>query len=428
MAESTASLLRAQWRNPAEVSSVLLIIGGDVVRMAFSQGAGTRFVPVCFSFGCVAYAFTGIVNILGDGRLLSPPDYNCKLINLDSGYARTSNNFVLSRILRDLEAMESRPNFKPRSKSSDRERGQADDSDDDYAIRITVYEALKNRRAATEFGMGFPHLVALVVSLLQICLSLVPWFLNGAHRWNVLFITLTGIFLVQCTGWVPQWTAEKLPNRQNSSQTFALTSGNGSREVMVIFGNGQCLDLEALASTQTPRNGRSWEKFPSLAYDPQKEKDGKYIRKAKLFPTTPFRGVPLGFVITQISFACLSVLWILLLINVSAPTVFPEGWCFIGVGALGMFQNAWLAAREISPRMRNMPLKRTGQIRAKKVMDGIMDFHMSFQLGVPLRNEFFPGDLREEEEEWWNGTMGPYDARRKQLGRTPYQAMPTPDT
>jgi hypothetical protein len=42
---------RDQFNHPAEVFSVLLILGGDVVARALAQLAGGRLTPVTFSFG-----------------------------------------------------------------------------------------------------------------------------------------------------------------------------------------------------------------------------------------------------------------------------------------------------------------------------------------------------------------------------------------
>jgi hypothetical protein len=40
-----------QWKNPGDVFSVLLILGGDVVARALAQLAGSPITPVAFSFG-----------------------------------------------------------------------------------------------------------------------------------------------------------------------------------------------------------------------------------------------------------------------------------------------------------------------------------------------------------------------------------------
>ena len=40
-----------QWHDPAEVFSVLLILGADVVARALAQLSGSLVTPVAFSFG-----------------------------------------------------------------------------------------------------------------------------------------------------------------------------------------------------------------------------------------------------------------------------------------------------------------------------------------------------------------------------------------
>jgi hypothetical protein len=53
-----------QWKNPSDVFSVLLILGGDVVESALGQLSGSMITPVAFSFGmrtfptslCVLYS------------------------------------------------------------------------------------------------------------------------------------------------------------------------------------------------------------------------------------------------------------------------------------------------------------------------------------------------------------------------------------
>lgn len=401
---STSQELAAQWANPSDVSTILFVLGGDIVQKAFTQGSGKAYVPVCFSFGCAAYAFIGLVGIIGDGRLLSPPDYACKVLNLGSGYLRESKSFVLGRLLRDIEAIENR-------------RLSVVD-DDDYPLKISVFSATFNTRGKTQFSWSRIHLIGIIVTLLQLALALVPLFVN--RSWNVLLITAAGTALVQWTGVLPQWSAEKLPNRQRSSQIYAMTSGNGSRDVVVVIGHGRCLDLEALASLPSPRGGRPWEKFEWLSRprqsdraEPHLSRRNTSIREAKRNGLWPLQGVPLGFVITQVTFIITSILWLLLLINVSASTTLPENWCLLGVGALGMFQNAWLAAAEMAPELRNIPLEGVEVIKGNKVMDVIMDFHHTYGCGKPLLEEFFPGKLRVEEAAWWDGEVEQYEEKRK---------------
>ncbi|KAK4220976.1 hypothetical protein QBC38DRAFT_493010 [Podospora fimiseda] len=380
----TGQVFAEQWHNPVDISTVLLIIAIDVIQKAFAQGAGKFYVPVCFSFGCVAYQFQALVNILGDGRLLPPPDYPCKVFNLDSGYMRESKNFVIGRLLRDLEAQVTR-------------KTQDELGPNNFSLRITVFRARWTHRGKTEFRWTYLHLVGLAVTAIQFIIAAVPYLY---HRdWSVLFITAVGTVLVQGAGILPQWRAEKLPTRQNSKSIWALTAGNGSRDIFVIIGDGKCIDLESLATSQTPRNTRPWEKFQSALLS--KRKSG-----------WPFRSFPWGFIITQISSSILVVLWLMLLIIISAPKSFPASWCLLAVGGLGMFQNAWLAAKELSPEERNIPLERVDQLVASKVMDGLMDFHSTYHRGNPLLREYFPGDLRPAERKWWSGDYTEYEDSR----------------
>ncbi|KAF3769356.1 hypothetical protein M406DRAFT_249210 [Cryphonectria parasitica EP155] len=359
MGNFSVTALRRQWSNPSDVSTILMVIGGDVVQKALAQGTGTwYFTPVCFSFGWVSYAFMALVEIIGHGRLLPEPDYPVKVFNLRSGYVRENKNWVIGRLLRDIETMHSRQ--QPLT---------------DEGIRVVVLEAKPNRKGPTELPLGWIHFYGFIGILIQLALAAIPLVSSG--EWDIMMITAAGTVLVQLAGCLPQWRAEKLPNRQSSDAKFALTQGNGSREIIVIIGNGNCLDLEEIQART-------------------------------------MRGLPLGFWLTRIVVVAQSILWLLLLVNLACSR--DSDWVIIAIGAFGMFQNGYLAGMQRPAEQRNLPLRQIEIIRAKKVMDGLMDLEVAYGGAECLRNEFFPGKLRESEKMWWNGQRDTYDTARAEAG------------
>lgn len=406
--------LKSQWINPSDVANILMIIGGDVVQHAFAQGTGKPYTPVCFSFGCVAYAFTTLVNIIGDGRLLPRPDYAAKVFNLESGCMHESKSWVVGRLLRDLEMQISRDRH---------------DDDDLGGVRISVFEALENENKPTEFSWGTIHGVGAFVTLVQLALAAIPIILD--RDWTVMMIAVAGTILVQVTGILPQWKAEKLPNRQNSKINFALTTGNGAHDIVVILGRGNCLNLVELADSRTPRSARLWKKFEQQPEPSDQEKaqpeptDRKNAqpkstdeeraentrRQSRFKKTNTFRGTAYGFWITRVICSALFILWLLLLISLTAVETYT--WFILGVGAVGMLQNAWLAAVEMPSKQRNVPLYLIDTIKTHKTMDGIMDFDTTYGRGLPLLEEFFPSGLRPNEIDWWAGNKGPYEEERR---------------
>lgn len=64
----TAAWLRGQWSNPSDIFTILLIIGGDIVRVAVAQlcaGPVPYLTPVSFSFGWVGLASTSFEKTSG---------------------------------------------------------------------------------------------------------------------------------------------------------------------------------------------------------------------------------------------------------------------------------------------------------------------------------------------------------------------------
>ena len=379
-ASATLKELASQWTNPSDVSTILMVIGADVVQKALAQTTGNLFTPVCFSFGWVAYTFTNLVNMIGDGRLLPEPDYPVKVFNLASGYHRQNRNWVIGRIVRDSEAWMSRRK-----------------SNSEASIRIAVYEAEENPNSPTAFSYGWLHLYGALVMALQLFVDAIPIILNG--EWDILFITSVGTLLALVVGALPQWTAEKLPNNQASNKVYALTTGNGSRDIVVIKGAGRCLDLEELAIAESPRNGTPWAKVAGLTTPVSRSGDdippGKSpceLRKARMIGK-----FPRGFFITRLVCILQSFLWLLLLINVAS--VKTDTWFLLAVEFIGMFQNAIIAAMERPPKSRNLPLR-------------LIDLIVTHQCSRPLLREFFPSVLRPDEEQWWAGDCAAYDEKR----------------
>jgi hypothetical protein len=384
--------------NPSDVLSVLLIIGGDIIQKAFAQTASSIITPVCFSFGGIAYSLIALVGVLGDGRLLPAPDYPAKVFNLENGYARENKNWIVGRLLRDNEIFLSR---------SHPLRGRG--------IRISVYEALPRKGGSFLTAHGRVGLIALFLLLVQFGIAAIPAALYG--NWGVLMIVGAGTLLTQSAAGLPQWRAEKLPNARNSQKDFAITSGNGSRDIMVVLGNGNSLDLEELAASESPRSTRPWECMLGFSKavmengEPKRHGNGVPVRKAY-----ERYGIPVGYWTTLVFCALHFFFWLCLLITVSGLRT--HGWFLLIVGTLGMFQNAALAGISRAPEKRSLPLKLVNTIITRKVMDGLMDFEYIY--GRPgscsaehLVREFFPGSLRPDELAWWNGDREKYDDKRQ---------------
>jgi len=244
------------------------------------------------------------------------------------------------------------------------------------------------------------HMLGLATTLFQLVIASFPIILHG--QWGVLFITGVGTILALLAGCLPQWMVEKQPYRHNYSAIIALTTGNGSREVMVIKGNGHAMNLMDFCTEESPRNQRPWRK---LKRGSNKEPDPNPPRLARIL-----WGFPLGYWLTICVCVVQSFLWLFLLITSAALTT--DTWFLIFVGVVGMFQNAYVASRERDPKHRDLPLKLIDTITGRKVMDALMDFEYKYGCGRALRNEYFPGELRPDEASWWNGDYEAYDRAR----------------
>ncbi|KAJ6436689.1 hypothetical protein O9K51_10808 [Purpureocillium lavendulum] len=388
----TGTELARQWANPSiVVATVLMFVGGNAVQEALAQSTGALFTPVCFSFGWIGYTLATIKDVFGEGRLLPPPDYPVKVFNVASGYYRVNKNWLIGRILRDHESWIGK--FEPLGNGG---------------IRIAIFEAMTvaPRRTLT-LKCNTRHLLGAVVMFIQLIIAAVPTVQTRGHEWGIVAVTAVGTVLAMLMGVLPQWWAEKMPNRRDSKKVFALTAGNGSRDIMIIKGEGRCLDLEELATLDSPRTARPWTKMERFS----RQRSESWGREAK----TVF-GRPVGFVITRSVCIFEVVAWLLILISLAG--IQRHTWYFVGVGAIGLIHNSILANLRREPKARGLPLKLLDTISTSKVMDGLMDLEETHEgCGVALLQEFFPGRLRPDEEDWWNRERGQrantsYDQKR----------------
>ncbi|EDU42064.1 hypothetical protein PtrSN002B_003841 [Pyrenophora tritici-repentis] len=377
----------AQWKNPSDVFSVLLILGGDVVARALAQLAGSGITPVAFSFGWVAYAVTAVVSAVGENKLMPLPDCACKVINGKTGYVRDNCSWVLGRIVRDYEswmdagnpngAIHARVNkmiddkwAKEMSMS-----GSAVEKPTQAGLCVSVYSAEKARPGHLRVK---DYIIGLATAVIQLLMGAIPCFLFG--DWSVLLVTAAGMFLVLLSGSLSQWAKEKWACRKDSKKTVILTRGNGSQHAIVIIGQAKGLDLEDLAAGPMNVN-------VSASYK------------------------------TRVTVIGLALCWILLLIT--AAGIQENTWFLLAVGGIGIVQNVFVAGWKRRPEDFGIPLKFEKVIGDAKVMECLLEVEKTLPyVGRSMRDTFFPGTLRPEEKAKWDALETNAKDREKDMAKS----------
>ncbi|KAI9853644.1 MAG: hypothetical protein M1813_002035 [Trichoglossum hirsutum] len=402
--------LSAQWENPSEVFSVLFILGGGVVQRAIAQLAGSSVTPVAFSFGTlsspgqqlrarstasqmsftnrlvfhflgwVSYAVKAVVSAFGENKLMPFPDYACKVINGRTGYVRDNSSWIISRIVRDFESWMDSGKRDGRIRTHLREmldqRWEKDKlaaerkepgSGKDVArplkagLCVSIYKAGRARPGYP--GYDLVYYIGFVTAVVQLGIAAIPCGILG--NWSLFLVTVSGIFLSFATGSISQWSKEKWACRRNSEKTVILTRGNGSQHAIVIKSDGKGFDLEDLA-----------------------------IGLTDVDAATSYR--------TRIAVILLAAFWILLL--VTAASIKQNTWFLLAIGAIGMFQNILVAGWMRSPEAFGVPLIFECVIGELKVMDTLFAVEKDYpRVGRSMLDTFFPGGLRPEEEQKWDG-------------------------
>lgn len=362
-----ADELRIQWSAPPDVLSILLLLGGDVVQASLAQLTGSSpllFTPAVFSFGWVSYAVSALLSAVGDNRLMpQSPDYPCLVINGQSGYARDNRSWIISRMLRDFDFWKGDQvrAAEKELKEKIREQLVKEGKEVKGEIRVPLSASIYNVRGDKKAGYASPDSIfyfSFVVLLLQFGLAAIPC---GLYLdWYILMITASGTLLAWCTAALPQWREEKiLACRKDSKKTFVITSGNGTKDVLVIRGQGVGLDLEDLSAANV---------------------------KTRWY--------------TRILLCALAILWISLLITVAGLKT--NTWFLLGVGGVGTLQNILVAAVPRRPEAYGLHLEYERTVCREKVMTTLMALEeVQGGLGRSLLGTFFPGEMRDDEEVWW---------------------------
>ncbi|KAH8652757.1 hypothetical protein BGZ60DRAFT_508663 [Tricladium varicosporioides] len=366
---TTSGELKTQWIQPTDVFTVLLLLGGDIVGKALAQLAGGRFTPVTFSFGWVAYTVSAIVSAVGENKLMpTNPDCPCKIINGRSGYVVENMSWILGRIVRDFDSWSNSATKKKRHEILETRWAELK-SKDPLAKRpakagliVTVYSP------KIKISAGIPerdiiYWSGVFTMFLQLTVATIPFTLSG--DWSILGITVAGTILALTTGSLPRWKEEKWACRTHSNDVYALTKGNGSQNVIVILANGHGLNIEDLAMGQRDMDST--------------------VQST-----------------TRASILGLSIFWVLLLIT--ATGVKLNTWFLLAVGGIGILQNIFVAGAPRRPENFGIHLEYVEVFGCPKAMQTLLEVEEKYpSLGRALLSEFFPGKLRCDEIETWEG-------------------------
>ncbi|UNI18549.1 hypothetical protein JDV02_004812 [Purpureocillium takamizusanense] len=391
--DASSGEFAAQWSNPGDVFSILLLLGGDVINQALAQLAGSGLAPVTFSFGWVAYAVSSLTTAVGHNKLMPrEPDYGCKVINASNGYVRENSSWVIGRIARDFDhwrdkTVTQRTAELVSDKWIDLKRYDPTANCPRQAgLVISIYEPSKLVVAGT-VRLNSIYWTGMAVMLLQLVVAAIPIGMYG--DWATMVVTAIGTLLSLITGLLPQWKREKWACRRHARTTYVITRGNGAQHAIVVLGNGCGLNLEDLAAGQ---------------YNAQVAAN----------------------LSTRLALFGLATLWILLLIT--AAGIKSHTWFLLAVGGIGIVQNIHAASHHCRPENFGLHLHFVRVIGKRKVMDTLLEAERSYEnLGLALLPEFFPGVLTTEDDARWQLVK---EARNKawEVARKTSRAQPQPQT
>jgi hypothetical protein len=182
---STNSEVRSQRRNPADILSLLLLVGGDVIQQAIGQLSGDPYLPtpVVFSLGWVAYTFKALLLAAGDNRLLPAPDLESIIIDVSHGHMRQNQSWVLGPILRDYEIF-----WMPGAVRAELDSVLVRSNSPQAGLCVAVFKA-DPKRIAGRPAKDLLWASGYAVAVLQLVITAIPWIIWSA--WEIFVITAT---------------------------------------------------------------------------------------------------------------------------------------------------------------------------------------------------------------------------------------------
>jgi hypothetical protein len=222
---------------------------------------------------------------------------NTLVVNASTGHVRTTETWILGRILRDLNLELDSEMRNEESHVSPREAAPNIPGKRRWEpLRVSVYEVIDS----TQYVQGVPTrdwvwFLGFVVIGVELFIAAIPWIVHG--QWVAFVITLAGNILAVTGASLPKWTEEKWDSPRGVGPTVTLTHGNGSRHAITILESRVGLDLDILA------------------------------RGTRISEESPIKNL-----LTKTIVAVLAVLWVFLLL--SAAGLKPNSWCKLNPSAL----------------------------------------------------------------------------------------------
>ncbi|KAH8825768.1 hypothetical protein DL96DRAFT_122838 [Flagelloscypha sp. PMI_526] len=368
----------AQWANPSDFLSLLLLIGSDTIQKAIAQQAGDYLLPtpVVFSFGWVPYAWSAVITCVTSGTLLPSPDHPCSVIHVKTGNSRVNEHWMIGRILRDFETLWIPKNHQHIVKTLHLSAGRAK-----AGLCLSVLQATKTHNAYMR-RRDFWWWSGYGVAILQLIISIVPWGLK--KNWSVFAITVAGTALAFIRSSLPHWTEELLKariERFNSNHTFILTRGGGWAQYAVLL----------LGAS----HGLSYWNSSVPRADP-------FFAPSQLLKPS----------ITSAVFLSLAVLWSILLITSAGIT--DHRWYLLAVGVVGMVHTFIIAAVPRSAQHYGLHVEEKCCLVDKKVMRVLEKAEYIYPgVGRSLLPVYFPGLLRQDERTFWSRAALSEEERRR---------------